>query len=239
MRAERVMSLLDLLRATEETNVAALAEQLGVSRRTVLRDLATLRERGVAISSDVGPGGGIRLERDRGAAQVTFADAEIVALTLVAHLARVASGLPWGGAARSGVAKLFAALPRQRARELRALTSRVVVGNAATPRVREGAQQPPAELLGLFERAFTSGTVLAFDYVDREGRASTRLVEPHGLLVEVPVWYILGIDCEKQGARMFRMDRITRPRLVTQQRFRPDLAVVRELTTHVKDQWDR
>lgn len=232
MRAERLMSLLDILRGKEETTIAALAEELGVSARTILRDLATLRDRGTAISSDVGPGGGVRLERDGGAAQVVFTDAEVVALSLVAHLSRVATGLPWGSAARTAISKLFATMPRTRARELRALTGRVVVGNAASPRVREQSAAPPAELLGLFERAFTARRCLAFSYRDREGKESERRIEPHGLLVEPPVWYILAMDVDKAAPRSFRMDRIVRPRLLDRA-FRPDMEVIRAMTTHL------
>lgn len=50
--------------------------------------------------------------------------------------------------------------------------------------------------------------------------------EPHGLLVEPPVWYILARDVEKAEPRMFRMDRIARPRLLSEMSFRPDVRVL-------------
>ena len=59
-RTERIMRLLDLLRGREEVRVADLAAALGVSARTLHRDLATLREQGMTIASDTGPGGGVR-----------------------------------------------------------------------------------------------------------------------------------------------------------------------------------
>jgi hypothetical protein len=40
--------------------------------------------------------------------------------------------------------------------------------------------------------------------MDREGKESTRRVEPHGLLVETPVWYVLARDVEKAAPRTFR-----------------------------------
>ncbi|MCP3064866.1 WYL domain-containing protein [Myxococcus sp. K38C18041901] len=48
-------------------------------------------------------------------------------------------------------------------------------------------------------------------------------MEPHGLLVEAPVWYVLARDVEKSAARMFRMDRIQRPRRVPGRHFTPDM----------------
>lgn len=233
-RAARLFSLLDFLRGREETTVAAIAAALDVSQRSVYRDLALLRDRGHPIVGEGGPGGGVRLERDRGVAAVHLADDELVALWLSAHLSRVATGLPWGRAARSGLDKLFASVPRPRARELRALCRRVVVGNPASATVRQGAAAPPAELLGLFERAFTTGVCLGFDYCDRNGKESRRSVEPHGLLVEPPVWYILSWDLERRAARMFRMDRIRKPVLLTGTTFRPRDEVVRAQITHLE-----
>ncbi|MFN7132010.1 MAG: helix-turn-helix transcriptional regulator, partial [Myxococcales bacterium] len=92
-----------------------------------------------------------------------------------------------------------------------------------TARVLSGLGTPPPELLGHFEQAFGEACCLAFDYRDRHGRTSRRTVEPHGLLVEPPVWYVLARDVERDAARMFRMDRIARPRLVRERRFTPDL----------------
>ena len=134
--------------------------------------------------------------------------------------------LPWGEAARSGLAKLLGSLPQRRARELRALCRRVIVGPAASATIRAGAGKPPERLLSLFEDAFTSGFGLGFHYVDREGKTSVRRIEPHGLLVETPVWYMLARDVDKAAARTFRMDRVARPRLLRDVRFRPDLALI-------------
>lgn len=70
---------------------------------------------------------------------------------------------------------------------------------------------------------------LGFRYRDRGGRTSIRRVEPHGLLVMTPVWYVLGRDVDNGEPRMFRMDRVASPTLHPALRFRPDVAVVRAL----------
>jgi len=225
-RTDRVMDLVELLRGRGAVSVGALAEALSVSRRTVLRDLATLRARGLPITGEAGPGGGVRFEAERGVTAVHLSVAEVVSLWLAARLSRAGSDLPWGGAARSGLAKLLASLPAPRARELRSLCRRVIVGPPASDRVRGGAGQPPPELLALFESAFLGGRGLAFRYVDQAGRSTQRRVEPHGLLVQPPVWYLLTRDADKGEPRMFRMDRIAAPRLLADLAFRPDPAVV-------------
>lgn len=228
-RAERLLALLDLLRARDEVLTADLAATLGTSVRSVRRDLATLRARGLPIEGASGPGGGVRLARSQGVTAVHVSPDEVVALWLTAHLAKLITALPWSRSARSGLDKLFASVSRERARELRALCRRVVVGDPANDVVRATAKAPARELLGLFERAFTRGIGMGFAYRDRHGEATSRRVEPHGLLVKPPVWYVLSRDVDKGEPRSFRMDRISAPRLLPDVSFRPDLDVVRAL----------
>jgi predicted DNA-binding transcriptional regulator YafY len=226
-RADRLMTLVDLLRARETTTIDALADELSVTRRTVLRDLATLRDRGLPITGEPGRGGGLRLERDRGVASLHLSISEVAALWLAARLSQEASDLPWAEAARSGLAKLLGCLPLDRARELRALCRRVIVGPPASNHVRGTAGPAPRELLRVFDEAFAARHGLAFRYVDREGRRSRRRVEPHGLLVEPPVWYVLARDLATGQPRTFRMDRISRPHVLREHTFREDAAVIR------------
>jgi predicted DNA-binding transcriptional regulator YafY len=197
-----------------------------VSERTVLRDLATLRGQGVPIEAQSGPGGGLRLERDRGIVAVHFALDELIALWLAATLSASATSLPWNDAARRGLHKVLACLPKERARALRALVKRVVVGRPASPQIYADLGKTPPELLSAVEECFTRGLCLAFDYVDRHGAPTRRTVEPHGLLVETPAWYLLTRDVEKAAVRMFRIDRIRQARVLRDRPFQPDLEAV-------------
>ena len=124
------------------------------------------------------------------------------------------------------MAKLLGNLPAPKARALRALCRRVIVGHPASAPIRAGAGAAPPELLRLFEEAFSTGLGLGFQYTDREGRDSSRRIEPHGLLVQTPVWYVLARDVDKQEPRMFRMDRIARPRILRDVTFQPDMQVI-------------
>lgn len=221
-RVDRVLDLLEYLRAHETTTVAQIAEALGVSTRTVLRDLATLRDRGWPIRSDTGPGGGVMLERDRGVAAVHLKVDEIASLWLAVQLSVSVSLLPWSASSRAALDKIFASLPKERARTLRQIVKRVLVGRPASERIRAELASPAPELLVAFEAAFSQDACLAFDYTDRHGNKTRRSVEPHGLLVEAPAWYLLTRDTESGEARMFRMDRIRHARVLSERRFTPD-----------------
>src|SRR5258708_34529568 len=107
-----LMYLASLRRGREETSVAGRAGELGVSPRTLYRDLATLRDRGMPITGEPGRGGGIRLEGSRGVTAVHLSIAEVTAMWLAARLSGAARDLPWSGAARSRLAQPPGSLPR-------------------------------------------------------------------------------------------------------------------------------
>ncbi|MGC4120048.1 MAG: WYL domain-containing protein [Myxococcales bacterium] len=110
-----------------------------------------------------------------------------------------------------------------RARQARRRRSPCFAADLRRPR------QDGPELLSAVEECFTRGLCLAFDYVDRRGTPTKRTVEPHGLLVETPAWYLLCRDVEKRAVRMFRIDRIRQARVLNDRPFLPDLeAVFRE-----------
>jgi predicted DNA-binding transcriptional regulator YafY len=212
--AGRRDSLIRLLRRRGSCSVADLAHQLGVSRRTVLRDLASLRTRGFTIRGEGGRGGGVLLDASSVLLSSRLAADEVVSLVLSVAIMRAAPWIPFAAGADRALAKIEGALPADRLRELRRLMRRILVGDptgAATP----AANAVEPGLLPAFEQAFTSSRVLCFDYIDREARRSRRRVEPHGLLVRAPLWYVIAWDLDKDAARLFRMDRVRRAQVQT------------------------
>ncbi|MFV0259171.1 MAG: helix-turn-helix transcriptional regulator [Acidimicrobiales bacterium] len=96
---------------------------------------------------------------------------------------------------------------------------RIMIGPPAPRSVPRHSIVSPL-LARLFERAFRKERLLAFEYVDRAGAATRRVVEPHGLLVSAPLWYVIAWDPEIDEPRLFRADRIRSPH-VTARRFTP------------------
>ena len=153
IRATRLFDLAERLRATTETTVEELASALDVSARTVRRDLALLRDRGMPITAESGRGGGVRLEGARGVVAVHLGIPEIVALWLGARLAQAVADVPWTRRANGALTKLLASLPAAGARELRDLCGRIFIGPDASARVREGVGPVAPGLFHLFETA--------------------------------------------------------------------------------------
>ncbi len=228
-RVDRLDRLERLLRVRGNTTASALAAELEVSVRSVYRDLDMLRARGLVIEGEAGRGGGVRLDPSSAPAAVQFRNDEVVSLWLATELARRVGAMPWSRTVSGALDRVLAALPDARRRELRATMKRVIVAEPATEKMRESAGPPDPELLVCFEEAFSARVGLRFDYVDRHGQPSRRTVEPHGLLVHPPVFYVLAIDRDKREPRMFRMDRVRRARVARDVAFTPDQEIVEAL----------
>jgi predicted DNA-binding transcriptional regulator YafY len=212
-------TLLTLLRRRGDWTVADLADELAVSRRTVLRDVNFLRDRGFDISGMPGPGGGVHLEATSVMVTSQLDTDEVVALILSVAISRATTWIPFAAGADRALSKIEAALPKQRVDELQRFMQRVLVGDSASDPGGDATAIDPT-LVASFEQAFTTSRLLTFSYVDQQGRRTRRRVEPHGLLVRAPLWYVIAWDPRRDAPRLFRADRMRRPS-VTEQTFLP------------------
>lgn len=211
--AERRDTLVRLLRRGGLRSVRQLADELEVSRRTVLRDLSVLRARGYRLATGSGRGGGVQLDPSSVLVASQLSTDEVVSLVLSVATLRAAPWMPFASGAERALAKIEGSLPRERARALREVMRRIFVGDPSPPASARDAGTVDPKLLLAFEQALTQERVLRFDYTDRYGHATRRVVEAHGLLVRAPLWYIVAWDIAKDAPRLFRMDRIRAPRI--------------------------
>jgi predicted DNA-binding transcriptional regulator YafY len=207
--ADRRELVLRLLRRRANWTIAELANELEASRRTILRDLNALRESGFELATFSGPGGGVRLNPTSVLITSQLRTDEVVALILSVAIARAAGSVPFAAEAEGALAKIEQALPSARADELRACRERILVGEPSPESAPANAID--SNLVGAFEAAFVATRLLAFRYRAHNGRSTQRLVEPHGLLVRPPLWYVIGWDTDKKAPRLFRADRISDP----------------------------
>lgn len=208
------------LRRNGFATVADLATAVGASRRTVLRDIAALRDQGFVIDSEPGRGGGLYLDPQSVQTTARLSVAEVFALLISVASMRAAGNLPFAGLADAGLAKIEQALPPDKTRDLRRLLACLYVGQLA-PQVDIsdlGALEP--QLLPAFETAFLHRHPLHFQYRDAKGAVSRRHVEPHAMLILPPLWYLVAWDPARKGFRHFRMDRISAPEHVEGEPFR-------------------
>lgn len=206
-RLARLNELRGLLKSRDHVTGAELAADLGVSLRTLNRDLSLLREEGMPIESDRGRGGGLRLQQAWSLGRVHLGAAEaidlLVSLAIAERLnAALFRELP---AIRRKIVAAFAPAYQGRVRSLR---QRILVGSPASKQVMNSYVEPAAGSLTAVAEAFLNQKVVAIRYVDQNGGTTTREVEPQFLYLNMPVWYLLGWDRLREGVRFFRIDRI-------------------------------
>ncbi|MDY7100291.1 MAG: YafY family protein [Actinomycetota bacterium] len=200
----RMLSLLSTLQAGRSSTASELAERLGVSERTVRRDVDRLRGYGYEVRSQPGPGGSYRLVAGRSMAPLVLDDDEAVAAMLgLAVLAAASSGDAdtVDDAAGRAYGKLDQLLPSRLRGRVDALRASVEAERSAAPAI---ASATVADLAG----AAAARQVVRFDYRDRAGVASERRVEPHRLVHRLMRWYLLGWDLGRGDWRVFRIDRV-------------------------------
>ncbi|MGH3320935.1 MAG: helix-turn-helix transcriptional regulator [Streptosporangiaceae bacterium] len=202
----RLLRLLSLLHARPEWPGLELAERVGVTTRTLRRDVTRLRSLGYRIDAVTGKYGGYRLGAGRGLPPLLLDDDEAVSVAV--GLRAVTGGTDSGleESAMAALLKLEQVLPsrlRGRMTALHAVTVQLTGGVAAG--VDPGALVTLAQASKLLER-------LRFSYVDGAGRRSARLVEPYRLVHTGRRWYLVARDVDRDAWRTFRVDRIETPR---------------------------
>ncbi|MDQ2583959.1 transcriptional regulator [Saccharothrix yanglingensis] len=210
----RLLSLLSLLQARRDWPGALLAERLGVSPRTVRRDVDRLRGLGYPIAAAKGPDGGYRLGAGADLPPLLFDDEQAVALAVALRTASSSGAGVEEAAARASttVRQVMPARLRHRIDTLRV----TAVGRAASPPVDSG-------VLTAISAAVHAREVLRFDHASGAGDgepAPPRRVQPHHLVVRGGRWYLVAWDLDRDDWRTFRADRIT-PRTPTGPRFTP------------------
>lgn len=186
MRITRLLSLVLLLQSREFMTAAALAEELGVSERTVYRDVLTLAEAGVPIYADRGRQGGYRL--------ISGYHSRLTGLTRTQAEALFLSGVP-GPAGEMGLTqaldtaqqKVVSGLPPR----LRgAATTAAQRFHLDAPRWFRRQVSPP--LLAELAQATWQDRTVTVSYRRRGGETVTRTLEPYGLILKSGVWYLAG-----------------------------------------------
>lgn len=197
----RLLQLLALLQARRLWTGPDLAERLGVTVRTVRRDVDRLRSLGYPVESSSGVAGGYHLGAGAELPPLLLDDEEAVAMALALRTVGGGTVAGFEDAALSALAKLERVLPDRLRERMRAVHGGVAALHFDGARVS-------AEVLVSLASASREHWRVAFGYVDLRGTASERQVEPHGLVHAGVRWYLVAYDLDRADWRTFRVDRI-------------------------------
>jgi predicted DNA-binding transcriptional regulator YafY len=196
-RADRLFLLIHALRGRRSAITAQrLAEELGVSLRTVYRDVADLQRSGVPIEGEAGVGYLLRKGSD--IPPLMFTPDELEALVVGTRFVRAFGGKRLGREAAAALLKIEAVLPP----ELRERSSRTRIFAPEVSRLENSG------LIDDLHAAVTGAQVLHMDYRDNDSRSTAREIEPLCLAFWGGSW-TLGAWCRLRcDFRNFRPDRI-------------------------------
>lgn len=206
-RRDRLLNLLH----RGPTTVQAITRTLGVSDRTIYRDIAFLRDSGHDIQATPGPGGGVRIAPNSRPRAVHFEVAEIIGLALSVAILKAMPHVPFVGSAEAALDRACRALSADRQRAIQHLLRRILIGSPASENVKRSIGAVDHTLLSVFERCFTDARQMELTYIDRHGVHSLRRIECIAIALHTPAWYIVAWDLDKDASRIFRMDRISAP----------------------------
>jgi predicted DNA-binding transcriptional regulator YafY len=198
-RTARLLELLIRVQTKPRFTAAQLAEEFGVSRRTMLRDLSALSAMGVPLRSTPGPGGGYSLPRGGRRLSPSLTVDEALALIASYEALLRYPVHPFSTKGLSAVTKLRAALPKDVVAQLDRLRRHVFVGGP----VREYE----APLLGELLSAALDRVHLKVTYDSIESGVTERVIFPYGLYASQGYWYCACFDRRRETNVPMRADR--------------------------------
>jgi len=203
----RMLELLSLLQTRRSWGGEELATRLHVTERTVRRDVDRLRQLGYPVEAVPGRFGGYQLSRGGRLPPLLFNDEEAAAIVIGLRSAIDGSVTGLEESAVSALAKLDQILPAHVASRVRALheSTASMLWHGPQEQVDAGHLILLAHTSSVQERA-------RFDYVDKGGMATSRLIEPLRLVRSGWRWYLVAWDVDRADWRTFRLDRISNPK---------------------------
>jgi len=201
--ATRLISIILMLQHRGTLKASELAEELGVSERTVHRYMGMLDELGIPIYSERGPYGGFSLVRGYKLPPLIFTPEEATALYLGAELVKDVWGASYFDAAVGAIAKLDNVLPDALLQEVKQVQPSLLV----TGWLRRD-YGPWAPILDNLRRCVARRRQVRLAYRSFHQEITSRIMDPYALALQWGNWYLVGYCHLRGDLRTFRVDRI-------------------------------
>lgn len=200
-KSTRLLQLLHILRhrSKHPATAAALAAELGISPRTLYRDIDTLRAQGADIRGEAGIGYQLYSDHSQ-LPPLMFSQSELEAIIIGIRWAAGHTEPPLAQAAENALTKIRSVLPPH----LSHTAANAQFSIAPAPKY----SVPERHALAQIRQALREQRRLLIDYLDLKGNPSHRQIQPI-VLGYFPEVRLLAAWCEeRQGFRHFRCDRI-------------------------------
>ncbi|MEV6911906.1 WYL domain-containing protein [Amycolatopsis sp. NPDC051071] len=220
MRADRLVSLVLLLRRHGRLSATALARELEVSTRTVLRDIEALSAAGVPVYAERGRHGGFALLPGFQTELTGLNHDEALAL-LVAGSRRGAQAFGLGSALASGMRKVVDALPESYRDTAAGAAQRLLIDPETDLLARRlDAEEVPDTVVAEVRRAVFAGHKLRIHYAAADQAPKWRTVDPIGLVTVRGQGYLLATRSGED--RTYRLSRVLEAEKLDEPAQRPE-----------------
>lgn len=199
-KSRRLIELMMAVNRKRKFTIKELAEEFGVSARTMLRDLQELSGMGVPLYSQVGAGGGYQVLTERSLPPISFTENEAFSIFFACHALRHYSSLPFEASANSALRKFFAHLPEDLKNRIEEMRHRVDFFAHTRPQ--------RAEHLEILLQAAIDRLPVTIDYGIRPDQTTPRTIQPIGIYAHEGYWFCPAYCYLREAYRMFRVDRI-------------------------------
>ncbi|GAA3234874.1 helix-turn-helix transcriptional regulator [Actinocorallia longicatena] len=199
----RLLRLLSLLQTPRDWSGTELGDRLGVTPRTIRRDVDRLRELGYPVHATQGATGGYRLTAGSAMPPLLLDDDEAVAIAIGLRSAAASAVTGIEETSLRALAKLEQVLPHRLRHRVRTLAQAAV----GLPPVSGPAVDP--ELLAALAAACATHEKIRFTYTTPGSPGTRRLVEPHRVVGVGRRWYLVSYDEGRDAWRTFRADRVS------------------------------
>lgn len=208
-KLERLDQLIGKLKTSETYTAGELAKELGVSLRTMMRDIKTLRDKGYPIDADKGKGGGVRLYPRWGVGRLTMSYREVIDLLLALSVLEKLNSQLFFNNLESLKNKLYASFPDSQRPKVNHIRNRILIGeNAPADTIQNYSASVNNQQNDVILESFFNQECLDICYKQKDGTVTERVIEIHFLYLYWPIWYLICFDHLRKEPRTFRIDRI-------------------------------
>ncbi len=198
-KAKRLNEMIMMVNRKKRFTVKELAQEFGVSKRTILRDLQELSEMGVPLYSETGPHGGYQVINERILPPIAFSEDEAISIFFAIHTLRHYISLPFDSEYESIRKKFYLNLSGDIRDAIDKMKDRVDFVSVY--------QQEEIPFLKQLLEASIEQEVILIDY-ETNGNITCRSIQPIGIYSSEGKWYCPSYCFFRRDYRVFRCDRI-------------------------------
>jgi predicted DNA-binding transcriptional regulator YafY len=224
-KSDRLLYILNLLRSRKNLNASRLAEECGVTERSIYRDIISLSECSVPIYFD----NGYKLASDNFLPPLNFDYDEYHLIKLALESTPLRKTPRYEGVVKRVRAKIEAGLSEGVKQKRRFSTETTRIDITSEDEVKKGEQ-----FYGVIEEAISDEKCLQLNYDSITSGMTSRIVEPYFIIFKGRAFYFVAFCRLRNDFRTFRIDRVHKAEILTQS-FRRKRDVNAE--TYFEDSW--